>query len=202
MIDNIIEESHLNSFESSGFMLLDNFLNHSDAMAIRDYILVQASSGLLRKAGIGRQVDFAIEESRRGDFIQWIDSGNAPEAALRFLENIDALRVFLNRNFYLGLQDFETHYTVYPPGTKYERHVDRHRSGSSRRVSFVFYLNPGWSFEHGGELVLYQHSGESHRIEPVFSRLAVFLSELEHEVLVTHHDRVSITGWMRDNSMI
>lgn len=202
MIEYDLNESHLDSFERAGFAVLDEFMTESDALALRDFILNQAASGLLRKAGIGRQHDFAIEESRRGDFIQWIDTCNAPEAALHFLEMIDALRIAFNRNFYLGLQDFETHYTVYPPGTRYERHVDRHQSGSSRRVSFVFYLNPGWSSEHGGELVVYQHSGISHRIEPVFSRLAVFLSELEHEVLVTRHDRVSITGWMRDNSMI
>jgi SM-20-related protein len=80
--------------------------------------------------------------------------------------------------------------------------VDRHRSGSSRRVSFVFYLNPGWVPDHGGELQLYEQSGKLTRIEPLFSRLAVFLSEMEHEVLLTRHDRLSITGWMRDTSLI
>ncbi|MFN8700389.1 MAG: 2OG-Fe(II) oxygenase [Flavobacteriales bacterium] len=197
-----LNESHLDSFEKAGFAVLDEFMSESDALALRDFIFNQAVSGLLRKAGIGRQHDFAIEESRRGDFIQWIDSGKAPEAAFRFLEKIDALRVALNRSFFLGLQDFETHYTWYPPETRYEKHVDRHRSGSSRRVSFVFYLNPGWVPDHGGELQLYEQSGKLTRIEPLFSRLAVFLSEMEHEVLLTRHDRLSITGWMRDTSLI
>jgi len=183
-------------------MVLDGFMPEADAQVIRDFILDQAASGMLRKAGIGKQQGYAIEESRRGDFIQWIDAGDAPKAALQFLEKIDSVRIALNRSFYLGLQDFETHYTLYPPGTRYEKHVDRHRSGSARRVSFVFYLNPGWVTEHGGELLVYQQSGEIARIEPCFSRLAVFLSELEHEVLLTSHDRVSITGWMRDGTLI
>ena len=67
----------------------------------------------------------------------------------------------------------------------------------------VAYLNPDWSEEDGGELVLYPEKGEQGelRVTPAHGTFVLFLSEdFEHEVLPARRDRLSIAGWFRRNS--
>ncbi|MFM7726822.1 MAG: 2OG-Fe(II) oxygenase, partial [Flavobacteriales bacterium] len=105
------------------------------------------------------------------------------------------------RNFYLGIQDFECHYAHYPPGSFYKKHVDRHKNGSPRRVSSVLYLNTDWLEQDGGELRIYSDEEAFRTILPQLGTLALFLSELEHEVITTSRDRMSITGWMLNEKL-
>jgi SM-20-related protein len=119
-----------------------------------------------------------------------------------YLDKISAVIEQLNYNFYLGIRDYECHFAHYPPGTFYKRHVDRHKNGSPRRVSSVLYLNSNWQPCDGGELVIYNTGGAVNRIEPIEGTLVIFLSELEHEVLLTSRDRMSITGWMLNETIL
>jgi len=82
----------------------------------------------------------------------------------------------LNRNFYLGIRDYECHYTEYPEGTFYKKHVDRHKSGSARVVSFVLYLNSDWKATDGGQLRIYGEDECYEDILPEAGKLALFLS--------------------------
>jgi SM-20-related protein len=66
----------------------------------------------------------------------------------------------------------------------------------------VLYLNADWQPSDGGELVIYKPEGNEHRIQPLQGTLAIFLSELEHEVLLTSRDRMSITGWMLNETIL
>lgn len=61
----------------------------------------------------------------------------------------------------------------------------------------VMYLNVGWVAADGGELCIYPDS-IAHLIAPA-NRTSVFFKsdELEHEVLITHKPRMSITGWLK-----
>ena len=54
---------------------------------------------------------------------------------------MDSLREALNRGLFLGLEDFECHFALYPPGAFYRKHVDRFRDDDRRMVSAVIYLN-------------------------------------------------------------
>ena len=155
----------------------------------------------MKQATIGKAENNQVNITERGDFIHWIDPQQCSVSVSDFLAAMEELRNELNRNFYLGMRDFECHFTQYPAGTHYKRHVDRHKNGSSRRVSAVFYLNEHWQEEHGGALMLYTESHE-HRIAPIFGRLALFLSEIEHEVLPTHQTRKSLTGWMLTETIL
>jgi len=69
-------------------------------------------------------------------------------------------------------------------------------------VSMVIYLNPNWQPGDGGELRLYPSDGSVINIAPKAGTLALFLSELEHEVLPTLKPRYSITGWMLDEQRL
>jgi len=157
-------------------------------------------------AGIGRQKEHLLAPGIRSDAIAWID-GSTP-AELAWLQWCDALRLFLNRRLFMGLDSFESHFAHYAPGAFYQKHRDAFRNApgqdaSRRVVSIVAYFNPDWRDEDGGELVLYDDAGEQPllRAMPVLGTVVVFLSEdVPHEVCVARRDRFSIAGWYRVRS--
>lgn len=153
-------------------------------------------------AGVGRAAANRRAAAIRADTTLWLD-GDSP-AQREFLAAMDTLRIRLNRSLLLGLQDYEGHYAHYRPGAGYRRHLDAFRGagdGAPRRVlSVVFYLNLDWDERDGGELVLWDESGdELLRAAPADGSALLFLSaEFPHEVLPPRVDRYSIAGWFRD----
>ncbi|VVP92311.1 hypothetical protein PS934_01722 [Pseudomonas fluorescens] len=157
----------------------------------------RAAEGELAPAAVGRGPSSEIREGIRGDHIQWIDPGQA-EACDSYLSLMDSLREAINRGLFLGLEDFESHFAMYPPGAFYLKHVDRFRDDDRRMVSAVVYLNDAWLPEHGGQLRMYLDNDRVHDVQPIGGCLVVFLSgEVPHEVLPATRDRLSLTGWFR-----
>jgi SM-20-related protein len=190
-------------FEKQGWAVLDDFLDEASALGIRSELSEIQIKNEFKRASIGRLEQKMVDTSQRGDFICWIN----PELALphtgSYLQKMNEIIELLNYHFFLGIRDYECHYALYPPGTYYKKHVDRHKTGSPRRVSSVLYLNPNWSEQDGGELVIYsQETNHAFRIMPSLGKLVIFLSELEHEVLPTQVDRMSITGWMLNEKIL
>ena len=152
-------------------------------------------------AGIGPAA--ARDAAVRGDEILWLEeqADSAPEAVRLLREEFSALREAINGTTYLGLQDFEGHYTVYPTGARYARHVDRFKGDSRRVISVVLYLNDAWADEDGGELRLYRDDAAEQpvaRILPQAGTLVCFLSAaVPHEVREARRPRLSLTGWFR-----
>lgn len=152
--------------------------------------------GEFHAARIGAARGSMRREAIRGDLTCWLDDPLFPEER-RLLDDLERMRLSLNRNAYLGLFDLEIHYAWYPPGAAYARHVDQLRGRDQRVLTVILYLNDGWQPGLGGELRIFGTHG--HRdIEPVGGRLVRFLSDrLEHAVLPARTDRWSITGWFR-----
>ena len=191
-----MKDHEIRQFEQEGFVVFEKLIDRETTQQIRTELLGLIEVDQFKKAGIGKHENFKLDHSQRGDFIHWIDRTDALPATTLFLERLQELVIQLNRNFYLGIRDFECHYTQYPEGTFYKRHVDRHKTGSSRIVSFVLYLNEHWTIHDGGQLRIYQPDGSFHDVQPEAGSLAIFLSEKEHEVLPTKRVRNSITGWL------
>ncbi|MDB6145786.1 MAG: 2OG-Fe(II) oxygenase [Pseudomonas sp.] len=157
----------------------------------------RSAEGELAPAGVGRGSAQEVRESVRGDRIQWLEAGEV-EACDRYLELMDELRQALNRDLFLGLEDFESHFALYPPGAFYLKHLDRFRDSDRRTVSTVLYLNQDWLPEHGGQLRMYLGDDVEHDVQPVGGSLVVFLSgDIPHEVLASNRERLSLTGWFR-----
>ena len=157
----------------------------------------RAAEGELAPAAVGRGPSSEVREGIRGDQIQWIDPGQA-EACDSYLALMDSLREAMNRSLFLGLEDFESHFALYPPGAFYLKHVDRFRDDDRRMVSAVVYLNDAWLPEHGGQLRMYLDNDRVYDVQPTGGCLVVFLSgEVPHEVLPATRDRLSLTGWFR-----
>ena len=173
------------------------FVPQSLSVAMGDECRRRAGQGVLAPAGVGRGEAQQISEGIRGDRIQWLEPGQAA-CCDQYLALFDELRQAINRNLYLGLEDYESHFALYPPGAFYQKHLDRFRDDDRRAVSAVFYLNPDWQAEQGGALRLYLADGSTHDVLPEAGTLVVFLSaDLPHEVLPASRERLSLTGWFR-----
>lgn len=154
-------------------------------------------------AGVGRGSDYLQTGFVRTDDICWIN-GNSP-AGRDWLAWTSQLQSFLNRRLLLGLFSFESHFAHYAPGAYYKRHYDAFRGDTNRVLSVVTYLNPGWTNEDAGELVLYADDEDrvGTRIVQLHGTVALFLSEeFPHEVLPANRDRYSVAGWYRVNTSI
>jgi len=195
-------EYNLDLLDEKGYNIFETFLDDETIDGIiREIKKIKEIDGL-KKAGIGKEQNFQIDVKQRGDNIYWIDVQATQPATKIFLDRLKSLITSLNRNFYLGIRNFECHYTEYPEGTFYSRHSDRHKTGSSRKVSFVLYLNRNWKPEYGGQLRIYHEDQTYNDVQPTAGTLAIFLSEKEHEVMTTLRPRKSITGWMLDQDLI
>ena len=151
-----------------------------------------------KAAQIGRGAAKKHLSPLRGDLISWLDDSNSTDHA--YLVWMEALRCCLNSALFLGLFDFEGHYAIYGAGNGYAKHSDAFRGPRSRVLSTVFYLNEDWQAADGGELRLFEPSGETviATVSPSFGTMIIFLSEsFPHEVLMAHSKRRSIAGWFR-----
>jgi SM-20-related protein len=182
---------------TNGWSQQNIFLSQDLTRALAAECRKRAAEGELAPAAVGRGPSSEIREGIRGDHIQWIEPGQA-EVCDSYLGLMDSLREALNRGLFLGLEDFESHFAMYPPGAFYLKHVDRFRDDDRRMVSAVVYLNDAWLPEHGGQLRMYLDQGTQYDVVPVGGCLVVFLSgEVPHEVLPASRERLSLTGWFR-----
>jgi len=182
----------------SGYAVAEGFLTSQQVDSILQ--LDEFREGLLhfRKAGIGKQQEKQINETIRGDLIQWIDKVNAPEPIKEYLSKIEELITFLNQSLFLSLKDFEVHMTIYPAGSFYKRHLDQFKADDHRKLSLILYLNTNWKEEEGGQLRMHLPTGTKD-VFPVGGRIVCFRSDrIEHEVLPASRERLSLTGWILD----
>lgn len=184
----------LDDLNEFGFALIDDVYS-------AEYVesLVQECSthfAEFRAAGVQNGVVSHI----RSDHILWID-GQLPIAQ----QHIQALEEFsqaLNQAFYLGIKEVEAHFACYNAGEFYALHRDNPQQKNDRMISTVFYLHKDWQEDWGGQLRLQDKNGQWHIIQPSPNRLAIFQSDLLHEVLRSNHQRLSITAWLRSGGSI
>lgn len=180
------------------FSIVDDFFSETETTSLRDSLLSKYEEDEFKKAAIGNQFNEQVIKSIRGDFISWIDENNANEAERLFFRKVEDFVQYMNRTCFLGIQDKEFHYALYPEGTFYKKHLDTFQNDSRRKLSIVCYLNEeDWKEEFGGELVIYKENEEI-AILPMKGRVVIFESQvLEHEVKPVKKERLSITGWLK-----
>ncbi len=180
------------------YSIVDDFFSNEEVEQLRAILLLKYEEDNFKKSAIGNQVNEQIIKSIRGDFISWINEENLQPAEQLFFNKIDDFTNYMNRTCFLGIQDREFHYALYPKGTFYKRHLDIFQNDDSRKLSIVSYLNnENWLPEYGGELVIYKDEGDV-VVYPLKGRVVIFESQtLEHEVKPVEQTRLSITGWLK-----
>jgi SM-20-related protein len=180
-----------------GISVRDQFLEPSQIRTLVDCARLRRARGDFDAARIGNGQSLRRREDIRGDSTCWVTPPLWP-AEQTLLEELERLRLELNRDAMLGLFEVELHYAWYPPGAGYARHVDQPQGRAQRRVSLVLYLSEDWTPAAGGELRIFDAAGGHLDIEPIAGRLVCFLTPgREHAVLPTQRDRLSVSGWFR-----
>ena len=181
----------------AAWLLQEQFISPELSRQLAAECVQSMLSGKMKGAGVGSGHAPLLQPDIRGDHIAWLEGGRS-SACDSYLKHMEALRQTLNRELFLGLEEYESHFALYAPGAFYRAHLDRFRDDDKRTVSVVLYLNDDWLPEHGGALRLHPDGGSSVDIAPEAGRMAMFLSgEMLHEVLPTARERLSIAGWFR-----
>ncbi|MCQ8878210.1 2OG-Fe(II) oxygenase [Pseudoalteromonas shioyasakiensis] len=193
-----ISEIYLDDIESRGYTIIHNAITKSlIASLMLDCYRINPEFSI---AGIGRKNDLQVNKNIRKDKTYWFDGSS--QAQLDYLALMAEMRVVLNRNFFLGLFDYECHYAKYLTGDFYKKHYDAFKGRSNRVFTTVLYLNTP---QAGGELVIYKPKTKQVEvcIKPQAGTLVMFESErFMHEVLPAGDERYSIAGWFRMNASI
>jgi SM-20-related protein len=192
-------ETIISSFLENKVGLINDFLNEDLSSHLIENLLLLLQEKQLKMAGVGNNSKLLNNKSIRGDVIYWLDRKHENVHENRFLDIIDEFVKYLNRTCYSGITGYEFHYAFYEKGSFYKRHLDQFRNNQNRAFSMIMYLNDDWKVGNGGELCIY-HNDHTQIISPTNGKCVFFKSsELEHEVLLSHQPRMSITGWLKTN---
>jgi SM-20-related protein len=199
---NLLESSFdtlINTFIANEVGISEHFLSKSLSLHLQKHLLSLLHANLMNPAGTGNAKVALQDAAIRGDKIHWLDRKHDNEHENAFFDLIDAFILHLNNNCYTGINDYEFHYTIYEAGRFYKKHVDQFSNNTNRKYSMIIYLNEDWILADGGQLRIH-HEQNTQDISPL-SRKGVFFNSntTEHEVMVTHKSRMSITGWLKVN---
>ena len=184
----------LDDLDQHGFSIVDDAYSSEYQHAVSQECLSHLNE--FRNAAIQN----GVVNNIRSDHILWLQ----PEFQISHL-HIQTLQQFsqiLNRAFYLGIKDVEAHFACYHAGEFYTLHRDNPQDKNGRMISSVYYLHGQWQTDWGGELRLQDKHGQWHIIQPKPNRMALFQSDLLHEVLISKQQRLSITAWLRSDTSL
>jgi len=183
-----------------GWCVIPDFLTRAEWKPLAAEAKKLHSAGEFRLARVGRGDAAKVRPDVRTDRVRWIDSQEASGLQQDYLARAEDVREAINRKQTMGLFDFEVHYSLYPPGCFYRRHLDRFADAKHRTVSCIQYLNRDWKAEDGGDLRIYLPDAMTAEkyidIRPLGGTAVFFLSgEFEHMVMPSRRERLSLTGW-------
>ena len=177
--------------------IVEDFISPALVVGLRNNLLARLDAGKMLQAGIGQHASFQENNAVRRDQISWIEDDQSDSSEKEYFRLLWDLVGYLNLTCYTGLNAFESHYAHYGPGSFYKKHTDTFKNNPSRKFSMISYLNEDWKEADGGQLMVYQNYNNQ-KIAPEQGTTVFFKSnELQHEVLVTQQQRMSITGWLK-----
>lgn len=184
----------LDDLDQHGFTLIDDAYSAEYIHALVEECMSNLTK--FRDAAIQNGVISKI----RSDHILWINEDL--EVAQEHVQSLNALAEQFNRAFYAGIHEVEAHFACYNAGEFYALHRDNPQGKNGRVISAVYYLHENWQEDWGGELRLQDKNDQWHIIQPKPNRIALFQSDLLHEVLQAKRQRLSITAWLRNDNNI
>jgi SM-20-related protein len=190
----------IGSFLKDEIGLSNDFLGTVLSKQLQGNLLQLLLEKQLKAAGIGQKESFVENKLIRNDLIYWLDRKHNDVHENTFFDFMDRFVQYLNETCYTGITSYEFHYAYYDKGSFYKKHLDQFKGNNSRVYSMIMYLNEDWQPSDGGELCVYPF-GKTQTITPLNGKCVFFKSDqLEHEVLLSHQPRMSITGWLKSDA--
>ncbi len=191
-------EELLDDLCTNGFAYRENFFSKDFCQNI-----IQSIDNIsFKEAKIGNKANEILKSEIRSDLIHWIDD-DSPTILNEYVHLLKNYQQVLNQNLFLNIKKFEGHLAKYPTGSYYKKHLDQHQTSRARVITTILYLNSAPDQNSGGEIRLYKKD-QPELIEcDIPPRAGAFLtfmsSEIYHEVLTSHFERYSLTGWFRND---
>lgn len=203
----MVFEKIVDSLVEQDYAVVDDFMSQEELVRLRQELYLHFEQGEFKEAGIGKGLQYKRHDGIRGDFIRWMDRKSLSKDCYFIIDRLEALAQYLNETCYLGIRRHEIHFALYPAGSFYKRHLDVFQDTQFRKISVVCYLNEDWQPEQGGQIRLYlsdENGNETVKdVMPLGGRMVCFKSNvLEHEVLPATRERLSITGWLRNDDLV
>lgn len=191
----------INDLVEDGYSVVQNALAPTTIEQLKLFAQAGRAAGKFKPATIGKNQHHHRDDQVRGDHSWWIDDWAAQPALEEMRVVVATIMADAHRELYLPTQRFEGHFAVYPPGTGYRAHLDQHAGSRDRHISVVLYLSD-LEPNDGGELKIHntlKQPAANLIITPRSGTLVAFLSaKILHEVLATHKERWSLSGWIRN----
>jgi SM-20-related protein len=187
----------IESFIKDNVGIDNHFISDELSQHLKQNLLQLMNQNKLKEAGTGNNLLVSHDKTVRSDLIYWLDRSHDNEYENDFFDQIDDFIKYLNRSCFAGINGYEFHYSLYEIGSFYQKHLDQFNNNPSRKYSMIRYLNEDWQESDGGQLMIYQNYNNK-KVNPTQGKTVFFKSnELQHEVLVTQKQRMSITGWLK-----
>lgn len=182
----------LDALVNDGYIIIPDALSSDIALKLVTHI---QNCDDFKKAGISASSNLHLDNTKRSDKIKWLDEDHSSQS--QFLNFINELKDAINKELYMGLSYYESHFAIYENGDFYEKHLDSFKNSKNRVVTTVYYMNKDWQKDDGGELIIYDENNNFlSKVSPNENTLVVFLSgKFPHEVLPSKKTRYSIAGW-------
>lgn len=194
----------LGQIEESGFYTRDAFLNSDSVKTWKRYAQRLNDTNQFRDSAIGKHGHENKNSDIRSDKILWIHEFTGETQVIG--DWLRDLSIELKNHFRIPIADIEAHFSIYPAGAHYSKHLDNGQGVNNRLFTFIFYLNPNWQAGDGGELVIYDSKNPEQKlcqIEPRGGTFVLFRSDMfHHEVLAAQAPRYTFTGWLRRHAPV
>jgi SM-20-related protein len=149
-------ENLIDSFIKTKVGLSDNFLDDKLSNNLKVNLLELYQQQLMVEAGTGNEGKWVQDKAVRSDSIYWLDRMNGNQHENLFFDIIEDFIKHLNMTCYTGITGCEFHYSMYPIGSFYLKHLDQFQDNSNRQYSLISYLNTDWQESDGGQLKIHQ----------------------------------------------
>lgn len=194
---NVPFETLISTYLENEIGIAEHFLTDALSNHLKENLLALHAENYMLPAGIGNANKLNHNTLIRSDAIFWLDKKHNNVHEEEFFARIEAFIDYLNKSCYTGISGYEFHYTIYEKDSFYAKHRDQFKDNSDRAYSMICYLNNNWQENDGGELLIHSLK-QDQKISPTQGKTVFFKSnQLEHEVLLTHKRRMSITGWLK-----
>jgi len=129
-----IYEKITTTLVTDGYIIIEDALEEEISLELLAFAMSQNN---FKQAGISNTNRLHLDLKKRRDSILWLDEDYSIQST--YLSFMNGLKEYLNRELYLGLSYYESHFSIYKEGDFYEKHIDAFKHSKNRVVTTVYY---------------------------------------------------------------